>query len=109
METSCPECGSYSVYPTTQPDEDGYVEYRCDDCGHYFVEVAVEASPCEDTAEWLPLDLNRTGCCFPGQCLMPGPHLMSECHTVEMYEAAMENLEDTGGQTTHGRDHVATT
>lgn len=26
-------------------------------------------------------------CCFPGECLMPGPHMRSECHTVEMAEA----------------------
>ena len=24
------------------------------------------------------------GCEFPGKCLMAGPHLRSECHTVEM-------------------------
>lgn len=24
------------------------------------------------------------GCCFPGKCCMPGPHLRSECHTAEM-------------------------
>ena len=26
-------------------------------------------------------------CVFPGRCLMPGFHLSSECHTVEMVEA----------------------
>jgi len=26
------------------------------------------------------------GCCFPGKCLMPGEHLESECHTMEMLE-----------------------
>lgn len=26
------------------------------------------------------------GCCFPGECLMPGDHVRSECHTVEMME-----------------------
>lgn len=24
------------------------------------------------------------GCCFPGECCMPGPHLKSECHTAQM-------------------------
>jgi predicted YcjX-like family ATPase len=24
------------------------------------------------------------GCLFPGKCLMPGEHLISECHTAEM-------------------------
>jgi len=33
---SCPNCGSYSVTPTTPP-HDGKCEYRCDDCGEYFV------------------------------------------------------------------------
>ena len=23
-------------------------------------------------------------CCFPGECLMAGEHMRSECHTVEM-------------------------
>ena len=36
---SCPECGSYSVTPTTRPAQ-GQCEYRCDDCGHYFVDKA---------------------------------------------------------------------
>lgn len=35
---SCPECGSYDVIAITLPNEDGMVEYRCHDCGHYFVD-----------------------------------------------------------------------
>lgn len=27
-------------------------------------------------------------CQFPGECLMPGDHMASECHTVEMIRAA---------------------
>jgi len=38
---SCPECGSYAISPTTEP-EDNLVEYRCDDCGHYFVAAVPE-------------------------------------------------------------------
>ena len=34
----CPECGSYALVSTDEPDEDGLVEYRCSDCGHYFVD-----------------------------------------------------------------------
>lgn len=30
------------------------------------------------------------GCCFPGECIMPGEHLRSECHTAEMMEAYMD-------------------
>ena len=33
----CPECGSYAVWPTTEPDSEDECEYRCDDCGEYFV------------------------------------------------------------------------
>lgn len=29
---------------------------------------------------------HEIGCDFPGQCLMPGEHMRSECHTVEMME-----------------------
>lgn len=36
----CPECGSPNICPTGTPDEDGLVEYRCLDCGHYFVDDA---------------------------------------------------------------------
>jgi hypothetical protein len=34
--------------------------------------------------EGCPADLV---CAFPDECLMPGPHLRDECHTVEMMEA----------------------
>lgn len=27
------------------------------------------------------------GCLFPGECVMPGEHLVSECATAEMMEA----------------------
>lgn len=26
------------------------------------------------------------GCVFPGECCMPGPHYLHECHTPEMIE-----------------------
>lgn len=29
-------------------------------------------------------DGREEGCSMPGRCLMPGPHLRSECHDVEM-------------------------
>lgn len=38
---SCPHCGSYAVVPTSKPDEEtGLCEYRCEDCGEYFVDLA---------------------------------------------------------------------
>jgi hypothetical protein len=33
-----------------------------------------------------PDNREREECQFPGRCLMPGDHLSSECHTVEMVE-----------------------
>lgn len=38
---SCPECGSMACTSVSGPDEDGLCEYRCDDCGGYFVDDAV--------------------------------------------------------------------
>ena len=38
-------------------------------------------------------DDGREGCCFPNECLMPGWHTTSECHTIEMMEAQV--WEDT--------------
>lgn len=34
----CPECASPDVWPTTPEDGDGLCEYRCNTCGHYFVD-----------------------------------------------------------------------
>ncbi len=36
----CPECGSFATEPTGAPDSEGECEYRCDDCGEYFVDLA---------------------------------------------------------------------
>lgn len=38
------------------------------------------------TDDWDPDDL-RDACCFPGECLLAGPHSRHDCHTVEMLEA----------------------
>ncbi len=35
-------------------------------------------------------DDSELGCCFPGECCMPGPHMRSECCTPEMIEAMYE-------------------
>ncbi len=34
----CPECGNYETQPTGKPDDEGQVEFRCADCGEYFVD-----------------------------------------------------------------------
>lgn len=36
----CPECGWCECFPVTDPDDDGLCEYRCSECGHYFVAEA---------------------------------------------------------------------
>lgn len=43
-KVSCPECGSYEVEQNTRTDEYGQCEYRCKDCGHYFVDDAPEGA-----------------------------------------------------------------
>ena len=53
-------------------------DFDCCEHGKGFDE---DCEDCEDD----PL-----GCCFPGKCLMPGIHLESECHTVEMLESMIE-------------------
>jgi hypothetical protein len=45
-------------------------------------------------------DENQIGCWFPDECLMPGEHMKSECHTAEMVEAA--NAESLTGDTSRG-------
>jgi len=42
---------------------------------------------CEDCED------DPIGCVFPGRCLMPGVHLESECHTVEMMEQMVKDGE----------------
>lgn len=39
-----------------------------------------------DEDDWDDPELEDS-CAFPGECLMPGEHTRSECHTVEMVEA----------------------
>lgn len=47
----CPYCDWPDCEPVNEPDEDGMVEYRCLDCGEYFV------AACEDDDE--PPDIPR--------------------------------------------------
>ena len=39
-DPECPECYSPEVEPVSDPDDDGFVEYHCSECGHYFVDNA---------------------------------------------------------------------
>jgi hypothetical protein len=38
----------------------------------------LEYEEMQKTGEW------KTGCLFPGKCLMPGDHFPYECHTAQM-------------------------
>ena len=40
MSVYCPYCDSEDVWPVTEPDGNGQCEYRCNDCGEYFVDDA---------------------------------------------------------------------
>lgn len=40
------------------------------------------------------LDEEEYGCCFPGECCMPGDHFPSECFTPEMAEALHDKAAD---------------
>lgn len=42
---------------------------------------------CNNTPEPAEED-DEEGCCFPGECCMPGSHLKSECHTPDMIEGS---------------------
>ncbi len=46
----CPICLSSEVTRTSSIDDDGLAEFRCDECGEYFVTVAPqdEEEPNED-------------------------------------------------------------
>lgn len=69
MAHSCPEC--YQVchcggdIDDLLLDEDDAVN-RCNHC---------DGSDADDDDEW--------GCCYPGECCMPGEHMRHECHTAE--------------------------
>lgn len=70
MAHDCPDCGLLchcggDIDDICLDDEDSVA--RCTHC-----------QPGRDSEEDDP-----EGCCYPpGQCVMPGPHRMSECHTA---------------------------
>jgi hypothetical protein len=76
MAHECPECGQVCYCGGDIDDlclnDDASVN-RCSHC---------------DTANDREDD-DPEGCCYePGQCCMPGPHRLSECHTADMIETA---------------------
>lgn len=65
-----------------------YDPTTCEECG--FSEIGCICGYNEDTDP--DLDYHRTGCVFPGRCLMPGEHMMDECHTIADVEAWAEEM-----------------
>jgi hypothetical protein len=65
----CTRCGD--PVPPSETTADG----RCDYCATY---TAGPMPPDQEEERW--------GCLFPDECLMPGEHTKSECHTAEMLE-----------------------
>lgn len=45
----------------------------------------------------------KEGCCYPGECCMPGIHLRSECHTAAMM--VDQEREDTKGRKWTNRNY----
>ncbi len=65
---------------------------ECAEMGHEWEEVP-GGSWCPNCDAFSPYpddEMSTFGCCFPKECQMSGLHFMSECHTAEMYEAAMQ-------------------
>lgn len=67
----------------THPLDDTYDE-DCETCGERYY---------DDERE----DDIFGECLYPKECVMPGDHMPSECHTAEMYEAAMEEMAAAAG------------
>lgn len=40
---------------------------------------------------WPENDEDEWNCCMPGECLMPGEHMRSECHNAQMLEDQMSS------------------
>jgi hypothetical protein len=61
------------------PSEYGYWCERCEEPN--------SVCRCDESDEPDGNPEHEWGCCFPDRCLMPGEHMKSECHDVEMVEA----------------------
>jgi hypothetical protein len=72
MAHDCPECGQLC-----------HCGGDIDDCCLNDDDSVNRCTHCETGPDIE--DDDPEGCCYPdGQCCMPGPHRMSECHTAEM-------------------------
>lgn len=72
---TCPECGQACTCNGDIDDCLDICEDDADNCIH----------DCEFSDNG-----DGFGCCSPGECCMPGLHLLSECHTAADMEAQHE-------------------
>ena len=68
---TCPECGQAC---TCNGDIDDCLDICEDDADHCIHDCGFS-------------DDDGIGCCYPGECCMPGLHMLSECHTAADAEA----------------------
>lgn len=73
---TCSSCGQ-ACY--CHGDIDDHDTGEDDLCCHY-----LECNDGEDFAD------DDVGCCYPGECCMPGEHIRSECHTAADIDAQFQ-------------------
>lgn len=72
---TCPDCGQ-ACY--CHGDIDDHETGEDDLCEHYH--------ECGSDDLFDDGEEDGFGCCYPGECVMPGLHMRSECHTAADYE-----------------------
>ena len=80
--------------------------HTCPDCGQACTcngDIDDLLDCCEDDADNCIHDCDLSdgaeddgfGCCYPGECCMPGMHMLSECHTAADVEAQNDETPNT--------------
>lgn len=73
---TCPDCGQACYCHGDIEDHDTGED---DQCEHYH--------ECGSDDLFDDEEEDGFGCCYPGECCMPGLHMLSECHTAADIEA----------------------
>ena len=92
---TCPDCGQACSCCGDIEDHD---------TGDEFGEVCEHHLECEADHDY---DDDGLGCCYPGECCMPGLHMRSECHTAADIEAQFQetpNAKSTSTDAEHSVD-----
>lgn len=85
---SCPECGQAC---TCNGDVDDCLDICEDDADNCIHDCGFSDEDEDD----------GFGCCYPGECCMPGLHMLSECHTAEDIEQQnSDHIPDAGKMVT---------